>query len=83
VRYTVIWTPAALDDFVALWVPATDRQAVSDSFDRIDSELRSYPEAKGIPFGKKRLYYDDPLAVMDVAYPGDDIVMILALKRIT
>jgi hypothetical protein len=82
--YVVIWTPAALADYVALWTPAPDRQALSDSFDRIDLELQSHPDTKGILFKKyRRLYYDDPLAAMYSAYPGDEIVIVHALKRTT
>lgn len=81
--YVAVCQPSAKAELARLWNAASDRPAVTDSADRIDAELKDRPDAKGIPFKKDRLLYDDPLAVMYAAYPGDDIVIVLAVKRIT
>lgn len=38
--YTVVWVPSAITNLARLWIQAADQQAVSDSADRIDAELR-------------------------------------------
>ncbi|MGL4552266.1 MAG: hypothetical protein ACRC33_13895 [Gemmataceae bacterium] len=82
--WVILWVPEARSQLAAIWNTATDRQAVTDSDLRIHAELGQDPDAKGIPFKRnRRLYYDDPLAVMYSAYPGDEIVIVHAVKRIT
>ncbi len=35
-RYTVIWTPVALDSLAAIWIQAEDRNAVAAASNEID-----------------------------------------------
>jgi len=81
--YTVTWAPDAEANLAQLWIDAADRQAVTGSGNRIDAELKTNPELKGIPFGDFRVYSDDPLAVMYSVDPGDMKVVIHAVKIIT
>lgn len=78
--YTVIWLPDARACLATLWNDAVDQQAVADSSDRIDDELKYHPDRKGIPFGRLRIYSDDPLAVLYEVDPGDCMVRIIAVK---
>ncbi|MFO0843703.1 MAG: hypothetical protein U0797_15115 [Gemmataceae bacterium] len=80
--YTVVWVPSARARLATLWTQAADRQAIADSADRIDEELREDADAKGIPFGHFRAYYDDPLGVMYNVDPGDCKVTVMAVKLI-
>lgn len=83
-KWVVIWLPEARSQLAAIWNTAADRQAVTDSDLRIQAELSHNPDVKGIPFKRnRRLFYDDPLAVMYSTYPGDEIVLVHAVKRIT
>jgi hypothetical protein len=81
--YTVVYEPAAEAKLADLYNKAADKQAVSDSSNRIDAELRIDPDRKGIPFGRFRAYYDDPLAVLYEVNPGDCMVRVVVVKRIT
>lgn len=47
-RYTVEWSPVALDQLADLWSEADDRNAVADASDRIDQLLVYNPERKGV-----------------------------------
>jgi hypothetical protein len=80
--YTVVWVPSARAQLATLWNLATDRQAVADSSDRIDQELKVDADRKGIPWGPFRAYYDDPLVVLYEVDPGDCMVRVLAVRRI-
>jgi hypothetical protein len=81
--YTVVWVKSAEDRLIELWMQASDQQAVTDSSNRIDDELKVDPDRKGLPFGDFRAYYDDPLAVLYEVDPGDCMVRVLGVKRIT
>jgi hypothetical protein len=83
VIYTVTWVPSARATLATLWIEAADRQAVTDSSDRIDEESKVDAPRKGIPFGQLRAYYDDPLAVLYEVDPGDCMVRIMAVKLVT
>ncbi len=65
-----------------LWMQATDRQAVTDSTNRIDDELKVDADQKGVPFGMFYVYYDDPLAVLYEVVPDDALVRVLDVKRV-
>ena len=80
--YTVIWIPSAEARLVTLWSNAIDQQAVADASNRIDVELRVNPDRKGIPFGDRWVYTDDPLAVLYEIDPGDRMVRVIGVKVI-
>jgi hypothetical protein len=81
-RYTVVWSTAAIGWLADLWRKATDQQAVADASDRLDLALRDDPERKGSPSGKFFVREEDPLAVLYRVDPGDCKVEIVAVKRI-
>jgi len=81
-RYTVVWTKLALNALARLWTLADDRQAVSNSADRIERLLKTDPERKGKP---ARLSFsileDDPLSVLYTVDPGDRMVKVISVRR--
>lgn len=61
---------------------AVDRQAVTDSADRIENELRMDAHIKGIPLGTARVFSDDPLAALYELDSGDCKANVVAVKVI-
>jgi hypothetical protein len=80
-KFTVVWTPTALNGLATLWNRATDRQEVSESSDRIDAELRIDANQKGVPFGPFRAFYEDPLSVLFAVDEGDCKVYVIQVRR--
>ncbi len=81
-RWTVIPMKSALRDLANIWNAADDQQAVTDSADRIEAELKVDAPIKGIEFGTARIYSDDPLAALYELDAGDCKVYIVAFKVI-
>jgi hypothetical protein len=73
-RYTVIWTPDALDQLADVWLRATNRNAVTQAAYQIDQILRDDPDAKGVDFYGDRLLVVTPLQVIFVTRPDDRLV---------
>jgi hypothetical protein len=42
-KFTVVWRPEAERALAALWIDASDRQAVADAADAIDTALHTRP----------------------------------------
>ena len=82
-RYTVVWIPSAEARLADLWLRAVDRQAVTDSSNRIDCELAENAHTKGVTWGPFRAYFDDPLAVLFIVDPGDCMVEVVQVRRTT
>jgi hypothetical protein len=80
--YTVVWTDTARDQLAAIWVQASNRQAITDAGDRIDPVLRSDPETKGTLLGAFSILSLPPLAVLYHVSPDDRMVKVLAIRRI-
>lgn len=81
-KYTVTWSPEAMADLATLWLDAVDRDAVAESSDRIDVDLRWDAHLRGDerPLSK-RTYYEWPLGVdFEVSEP-DRMVRVLAVFR--
>jgi hypothetical protein len=55
-RYTVVWTKAALGHLANVYLQAVDKQAVTKAVDRIDLALKDDPELKSQPFGRFFMY---------------------------
>jgi hypothetical protein len=61
---------------------ADDPQAVADSANRIDRELRNDAHLKGIPWGPFRALFDDPLAVLYTVSQEDRLVRVVQVRRV-
>jgi hypothetical protein len=62
-RFTVIWSPFAQNQLAALWLTATDRNAVTTAQYQIDQLLVVDPDTQGVPFFGNRLLLVLPLHV--------------------
>jgi plasmid stabilization system protein ParE len=62
-RYTVVWSPEALDKLAELWMQSEDRDAVSRAASLIEGSLRNDPDELGDEFYGDRLLVESPLAV--------------------
>lgn len=81
-NYTVTWTPSAQDQLAAIWLAASDRQAVTNAANAIDQELRTDAHLKGTPYGTRRLFDVPPLVVSYRVDPGDCMVTVELVVRI-
>jgi hypothetical protein len=79
--FTVVWEDIASDALAELWIRAEDRQAVAESANRIDRELRNDAHRKGIQHGPFQAYYDEPLAVLFAVSIEDRMVRVLQVRR--
>ena len=81
-RYTVVWLSSALDDLMAIWTNAYDRQAVSDAADGIEQILRTDPVLRGETImGSLRVLLSEPLQVIYRVMEDDRTVQVVALRR--
>lgn len=80
-RYTVVWLPAAKAQLARLWMQASDRQAVSDSADRIDGALKDDPDKKGSLLGPLYVFHGDTLSVLYSVDDGDRMVRVMQVRR--
>lgn len=78
--YAVEWTPLALRLLAALWLAATDRNAVTAAVAAIDRVLaRSPTTTGGVVFDTVREYAHPPLAVEFEVIDADRRVIVLSV----
>jgi hypothetical protein len=75
-HYTVQAEHRALRELSAIWMDATDRQAVRNASDKLDALLGTDPLSQGIPSGTARIIYVPPLAVVFSVSVEDRLVTI-------
>jgi len=81
-RYTVIWTPAALDNLAAISNKAEDRNAVSAASNEMDRVLAASPRAQGESRrGNVRVMFASPLGAEYEIVEDDRKVEVLAVWR--
>jgi hypothetical protein len=80
-KFTVVWVPTAQAQLANWWMQAADRQAVTDSANRIDQELQQDADKKGTPFGPFLALFDDPLSVLYTVDLGDCMVRVIQVRR--
>jgi plasmid stabilization system protein ParE len=79
-RFTVIWRPDALDELANAWTEAANRNAVTEASERIDQLLTNDPmDAGESRFGKNRIVFEPPLAVIFRVNEGDRMVFVLSV----
>jgi hypothetical protein len=80
--YTVVWKEIAEERLVEIWIAASDRQAVTEAANAIDSLLKQDPEQQGESRGDSlRILFVAPLAVHYEIRPLDRIVQVLRVWR--
>ena len=79
--WTVVWDADALNQLTRLWMRGPDRQAITESQDRVDRELRIDADRKGAKFGPFRIFEGDPVSVLYRVDPGDCMVRVAQVRR--
>lgn len=74
--FYVSYVQRAQNQLAAIWLNASDRNAVTKASDRIDRLLRSQPLAVGEDLGAYRRLHDPPLEVIYTASPDDCLVQV-------
>jgi plasmid stabilization system protein ParE len=65
VKFTVIWSFAALNELAEIWLRASDRQAITDAAEAIDQLLEADPIVVGESRdGGRRILINPPLVVI-------------------
>jgi hypothetical protein len=81
-KYTVVWTPPALDQLTRLWLQASDRNAVAEASNRTESALRFDPDKRGRTFPGGSVIFDPPIAVAFKVSPDDRLVTVFKVWRV-
>ncbi|MBI1902732.1 MAG: hypothetical protein HYS13_16655 [Planctomycetia bacterium] len=82
-RYTVVWQPLAEGSLADLWTAATDRTAIAQAADRIDTVLGRDPMSVGESrSGSARILIVGPLVVYYEVIEGDRIARVLDVWRV-
>ena len=76
-KWTVVYRPAAADELAAIWLKATDRNAITVAANAIDLRLQEDPMTAGESRGEhSRILIELPLAVFFDVLEQDRIVSI-------
>jgi len=79
-KYTVVGTTLADDQLARLWLTASDRQKVSDAFDRVESALKNDAHIAGrLHPGGWRVIAEAPIIVSFTVSQQDRLVTILSV----
>jgi hypothetical protein len=82
-KFTVTWTSAAEQDLAAIWMAASDPDAVNQATNTIDILLVRDPESRGEPsFDTVRVLTVPPLGVDFEVQEQDRIVFVLSVWRV-
>jgi hypothetical protein len=81
-RYTVVYTPAALKKLAQIWLLSANPQAVTDASNQIDQVLGQAADRSGIPVGPYRLLRVDPLEVMYEVSDADCLVTVFQVDEV-
>jgi hypothetical protein len=80
VNYSVAWSDLALDALAAIWLAATNRNAVTQTAHEIELEIAANPNATGtIVFDTVREYTRPPLGVEFEVVDADRRVFVLSV----
>jgi plasmid stabilization system protein ParE len=78
--YTVIWRPSAEQKLTQVWIDATDRQAITDAANTIDTLLRTKPVEVGeARSANARILTVSPLSVYYDVLEQDRLVAVWAV----
>lgn len=81
-RYTVVWVESAHDELAALWLKASDRNAVTAAAHAIDQELGEDAPGKGSALKEGlRSLYTPPLKSIFTVREEDRIVEVLRVRK--
>ena len=81
-KWTVGWSPFALNQLAELWLAASDREAITQAVDEIDRQLRLDPLTQGESrTAGRRILFLPPLVVIFEVVEPDRKVSVLAVRR--
>jgi hypothetical protein len=82
-KYTVVWTLAALDELSVMWTLAADRAAVAAASNDVDRLLGHSPEVQGESRGENvRVMFVRPICVDFEVLEQDRTVRVLTVWRV-
>ena len=77
-RYTVVWPSSVRDELAAVWLDASDRNAVTEAANSIDLQLADNAALKGLELQEGlRSLFVPPLRVLFAVREEDLIVEVL------
>lgn len=78
--YTVVWKPSAKQDLAAIWMAASNRNAVTTASHRIDVLLETDPDTRGtVLYDTVRALVVPPLGVEFEVIEDDRTVWVLSV----
>jgi len=81
-KFEVIWIPSAVQELAAIWLQASDRQAVTTAAHAIEKRLESDPENDGESRPKgRRILHSKPLGVRYRVLVDRRLVKVLRVWR--
>lgn len=79
-KFTVVWSPAAENELMELWLKSANRWAVSRAASRIDDLLKSDPQNQGESrLDPERILLVAPLGLIYEAFEDDRLVRVLTV----
>jgi plasmid stabilization system protein ParE len=82
VKFTVLWSFAALNELAEIWLKASDRQAVTDAAQAIDKLLEADPMEVGESrAGGRRILINSPLVVIFNVSVESGTVVVARVRR--
>jgi len=81
-KYTVVWVPSAEHALELLWIAAPDQAAFSSAVNRIDRELMTDPETKGVFHEVFYIIRDFLVVEVYEVIPEDRLVRVVGVNRL-
>ncbi len=82
-KYTVVWSQAALDKLATIWSDDEDRSEIAAASDEIDRVLRISPRSQGESRqGSVRVLFAGPLGTDYEIFEEDRVVQVLIVWRV-
>lgn len=83
-KFTVVWTAKAEQDFVRFWLDARDRISIDEAVASIEDALATNPMSAGESrVGNHRVLIVEPLAVVYSVWPDDRLVKVSQITKRT
>lgn len=82
-RYTVVWTSRAKNEFSEIWINAPVQASIKDSVEMLEIRLSNNPMAVGEPRAEgARLVVDAPLQLMFEVIEAERVVVVTRVARV-
>ena len=81
--FTITWLPSAIQELADLWIHAPDRNAITDSANKIDRLLREDGHVKGQEFKNQKTLYEPPLMITFSVRLDDRLIEVIQVERVS